>query len=88
MIVEELPKGTNLLYVRLKLPTDALEKYKDYAGGEEEMYIVGNTMGDFFMSPNPPGKHKRRLYPLPLGVTPQDMLKWEVVEVLPENKEE
>lgn len=78
MKVSELPENTNLTKVKVRLPKDVLKKYKEYAGGEKEMYIVGSMMGDFFLSPTI--KKERRLYPMPLGVIPEDILNWEVVE--------
>jgi hypothetical protein len=82
MKVNELPEKSNITNVKVKLPVDALEKYKKYAGGEEEMWIVGWTMGDFFMSSDGKDKKSRRLYPMPESIKPQDILEWEVVENL------
>ena len=87
MVVKELKKDQDLTKVRVKLPEDVLKQYKDYGGGEPEMYIAGSMMGDFFMSPDPPdnkveGKATRRLYPMPQFVEPKDILEWEVAETL------
>jgi len=79
MKVKELPKNTNLTTIKVKLPKKVLIEYKAYCGGEEEMYVVGDMMGDFFMSPFPSDtKGERRLYPMPISVNPKDILEWEV----------
>lgn len=81
MKVKELPEDTNLAEVLVELPDEALERYRDYAGGEKRMYIVGSMMGDFFMSPmKPHPKKSRQLFPMPISITPQDILEWEVVD--------
>jgi hypothetical protein len=82
MKVSELPKGTNLTKVKVKLPLEILQKYQDYAGGKKEMWIVGGMMGDWFMSSSSPKNKKRRLYPMPIGVDPIMILEWDVVKVL------
>jgi len=79
MLVKDLPEGTNLINVKVILPDDVLKAYKDYCGGTRKMWIVGNTMGDFFMSPHiPTKKGSRRLYPMPININPKDILDWEV----------
>lgn len=81
--VNQLPEKTNLTKLKVKLPPAVLEAYKNYCGGEEEMWVVGDLMGDFFLSPLPPDtKGERRLYPMPPEVVPADILEWEVVENL------
>lgn len=80
MTLKELPEGTDLTKIKLVLPDNILTLYQEYWGGEKEMYIVGELMGDFFMSPNSKEEENRRLYPLPASVLPIDMLDWQVVE--------
>lgn len=81
MKVKELPQDTDLTTVKVELPNNVLTKYKNYVGGEKEMYIVGNMMGDFFLSPFPKTtKGDRVIYPMPLGVFPEDILEWNVVK--------
>lgn len=81
MKVNQLPENTNLTNVMVKLPDNVLAEYKDYCGGEPEMWIVGSMMGDFFLSPAPPStKGERRLYPMPISVVPSDILEWEVTQ--------
>lgn len=81
MKVKELPKDTNLTKIKVKLPDDVLKAYKEYAGGEPEMWIVGSMMGDWFLSPIAPGiKGKRRLYPMPISVEPFHILDLDVAE--------
>jgi hypothetical protein len=83
MKVSELPKGSNLTLVKVRLSDEQLTQYKAYNGGEQDMWIVGETMGDFFLSPHPPNmKGERRLYPIPITLEPQFLLKCEVVENL------
>lgn len=84
MKVKDLPKGQNLTLVKVRLPKDVLEKYKNYGGGEEEMWIGGHMMGDFFMTPDTKGSKERILHPMPETVNPEDILEWEVVENLNE----
>lgn len=88
MIVNELPKDTYFADIKVKLPADVLKQYKDYCGGEPEMWIVGDLMGDFFLSPDPPRPEHRKLYPMPPGVLPSDILEWEVADVLKTKKED
>ena len=82
MLVKELPEGTNLTLVKVKLPEAALESFKGYAGGEPEMWVAGPMMGDFFLTSNARGDEKKRLYPFPVNLEPSDILEWEVVENL------
>ena len=83
MKVNELPKETNLIFVKVQLPTEALKKFKKFGGGEPQMWIVGNTFGEFFLSPQPPSSEdKRDLYPKPPDVNVSDILGWDVVEVI------
>jgi hypothetical protein len=81
MKVSELPENTNLTEVKVKLPSEVLKDFKNYMGGEQEMYIIGFTMGDFFLSPQPKSIKERRLYPLPPHIEASNILDWEVVEV-------
>lgn len=85
MKVKDLPPGTNLAAIKVQLPDDVLKQYLSYGGGEGIMYIAGDAMGDFFLSPHHPGhlneegKEYRRLYPMPEGVNPLDIMEWEVI---------
>ena len=82
MLVKQLPRDINLSKVKIKLPDNVLKMYKDYCGGETEMWIVGAMMGDFFLSPIPPEpKGRRRVFPMPELVEYSDILEWEVVEI-------
>jgi hypothetical protein len=80
MKITDLPDNFDLTDTLVELPENVLKQFKNFAGGEKHMYIVGATMGDFFMSPDKKGSKKRRLYPLPLSVEPRDIADWEVVE--------
>lgn len=80
MKVKDLPENTSLATIKVRLPKKTLVEYKAYCGGEEQMYIVGSMMGDFFLSPvSPETKGEKKLYPMPPSVVPQDILEWEVV---------
>ena len=81
MKLSSLPEDTNVQTFKLKLPEDALAKFKAFAGGEPEMYVVGPVMGwGCMMSPEPPDhKGKRRLFPVPEDIHPKEILEWEVV---------
>ena len=80
MKLKDLPGNTNVLKLKLKLPKIALQEFKEYLGGETEMYIVGPMMGDFFLSPMPPDiKGERRLYSLPISIETSELLEWEVI---------
>lgn len=80
MKLKDLPKETNILNILLILPDDILELFKDYMGGEKEMYYVGFVLGDYFMTPDDKSTPRRRLYALPIGVEPYHLLEWEVKE--------
>jgi hypothetical protein len=79
--VKDLPKGFNLQNAKVRLPDDVLKAYQDYNGGEQEMWIGGPLMGDWWLSPDEPGSDTRRLYPMPQGIEPIQMLEWQVVEI-------
>lgn len=83
MKVKELPENTDITKVKVELPEMVLKAFKAYTGGKKHMYPVGNTMGEFWFSPNKPtksGKGTRRLYALPYGYMPSVILEWEVVD--------
>ena len=80
MKVKELPEDTNITKVKVRLPEDVLQSFKDCLGGEPEMWIAGQIMGEFFISPNSPETKERRLYPLPFPYLPNIILEWEVIE--------
>jgi len=83
MFVKELPENSNLANIKVQLPEKVLEQYQAYCGGDAQMWIVGSMMGDWFLSPNPPNiKGERRLYPMPIGIEPSNILEWEIVENL------
>lgn len=83
MKVNELPKETNLTLVKVQLPTEALAKFQKFCGGESQMWIIGDWMGEFFLSPQPPSSEgKRDLYPKPPDVNVADILGWDVVEII------
>lgn len=77
-------KETNLTKIKVRLPDDVFQKYKDYCGGEQEMWIGGFMMGDFFMSIDTPTEKKRKLFSMPEGVETKDILEWEIIENLNE----
>ena len=80
MKVKDLPENDSLANTRIELPKTILQKFKEYAGGESVMYVVGDVMGyGFMMSPDPPGS-KRRLYPFPPGITPERILDWDIAK--------
>lgn len=85
MIVSDLPKDFDITNITVKLPKEVLLSFQDYLGGEEEMYIAGPAMGEFMMSPDPPNQ-ERRLYPMPIDVSPEDILSWEVASLTPEKE--
>lgn len=78
--ITDLPNNFDLTNTLIELPDDVLKQFKEHAGGEKHMYIVGHYMGDFFMTPDKKGSAKRRMYPLPLGIVPRDIANWKVVE--------
>lgn len=80
MKASDLPPDTNLTCVLLKVPAKALRAFKAFGGGKPLMYPVGDCIGaGFMMSPQPPGKGERRLYPLPPEVEAFDLRGWTVV---------
>ena len=82
MKVKELKSDVNLTRVKVTLPAAILHEFKDYAGGEKKMWVVGSAMGSFMMSPDSPDTDERRLYPMPMSVSPDSILEWKVSEFL------
>ena len=81
MKVSELPNDKDLSDVLIELSDEVLEDFKAFLGGEKRMYLVGETMGEFWLSPDPKAEgQKRRLYALPMGYVPSDILDWEVAQ--------
>jgi hypothetical protein len=85
MKLRELPDDTNVLDVKLKVPEKELAAYREYCGTEvnDEVYVVGTLMGDFFISNEPrtrDGQGKRQIFPMPESIQPEDLLDWEVAE--------
>ena len=81
-------KNTNLLNIKIKLTPELKEAYANYSSkGEDEVYIIGSMMGDFFISPDARGVNKRRLYPMPEEVEPKDLLECQILEDLKEAKD-
>lgn len=81
MKVRDLPPEANLLGVKIKLTPEMKEAYENYCSkGEDEIYLIGHLMGDFFISPDPPEKVNRALYPLPLELNPKDFLECEIIK--------
>ena len=65
----------------IRLTSKMKEAYENYCSkGEEEAYLVGEVMNDWFISPDPPGKEKRTLYPLPMEVEISDFLECEIIK--------
>ena len=85
MKLKEL-KGVNLVNVKIKLTQELKEAYENYSSkGEDEVFLVGASMGDWFISPMAPTKEKnksRPLYPMPLEVQPSMFLECEVIEII------
>lgn len=80
MKVKELSKDANLTKVQIKLTDKLREQYKNYSSkGESDMYLVGQVLGDWFISPDSPSASRRALYPKPLEVSPSDFLECEVI---------
>ena len=75
-----LSGNTKLDHIKLELPDKALKSFKNYLGGEKDMYYVGSIMGEVFMSPDAP-KDKRRLYPFPPEIQPSALLNWEIKNI-------
>ena len=82
MKLNELQKDTNLTQVKVKIPTNVLEQMRKLQGEEveDEMFIASATMGEFWLSPNPPNAGSRRLFFLQSPYVPADILGWEVAE--------
>jgi len=83
MKVKDLPDDTIVEKVLLRIPDDIFtsnELIRLSAVPEQEVYIVGGVMGDFFISnQHPDVKGNRRVYPL-MGA--EDTIdEWDVIEV-------
>jgi hypothetical protein len=84
-LLKEYP-DINILSAKIKLTTELKEAYENYCSeGEDEIFIVGSAMGDFFISPDEPTKETRRLYPLPPSVETSMFLECEVIELMDMN---
>lgn len=86
MKVKDLPDNSDLFNMKIKLTPELQQLYADYSSkGEDEIYLVGPLMGDWFISPHPPdhvkenGEKGREIYPMPLMVEPRDFLECEVL---------
>lgn len=79
MKLKDLPEGTVIDNIRIKLPEDMLKAFRDFAGVEPIMYFAGSGFGGDWMSPDPPGG-KRRLYPFPECISTCEVLNWEIDE--------
>ena len=82
MKLKDLDPTTNITTIKIKLTEDLKKAYDEYAGPHDtdEVYIIGDTMGDFFISTDAPGKDSRKLYPMPVYHTPQEFLECEIIE--------
>ena len=82
MKLKELDPKIDIRNVKLKLTEDLKKAYNEYAGPHDtdEIYIVGETMGDFFISTDAPDKESRQLYPLPVYHQPSEFLECEIIE--------
>jgi len=80
MTLRELEPDTNVLGLKIRLTPELKESYENYSSkGEQDIYLVGDMMGDWFISPAPPNTEKRALYPMPLSVEPSDFLDCEIM---------
>lgn len=82
MKLKELPADTDVLGIKIRLTLELKEAYENYSSkGESEIYLVGDMMGDWFISPNSKNDSRRSLYPMPLSVDPADFLECEIIEL-------
>lgn len=73
-------KGKDLNKKKIKLTQELKEQYANYCSkGEDEIYLCGSLMGDWFISPDAPDVKKRILYPMPISVDPKDFLECEII---------
>jgi hypothetical protein len=81
MKLKDLDPKIDIGNVKIKLTEDLKKAYDEYAGPHDtdEVYIVGDMMGDFFISTDAPDKTKRQLYPMPVYRTSQEFLECEVI---------
>ncbi len=82
MKLKELDPKTDITTVKIKLTEDLKKAYDEYCGPHDtdEIYIVGDTMGDFFISTDAPGENNRQLFPMPVCYQPNEFLECEVVK--------
>jgi hypothetical protein len=83
MKLKELDPKTDITTIKIKLTEDLKKAYNEYAGPHDtdEVYIVGETMGDFFISTSPPTERSRQLFPMPVYHTPQEFLECEIINL-------
>lgn len=74
--------GINLTRVKVKLPKDIVASMKAFSNAKSTMWIAGNIMGEFMLSPDNPDEKSRKLVPFPENTQPSCLLSCEVVKVL------
>lgn len=85
MKLKELPNTVDTINLKLKLTKELYKAYTDCYDrvNSDEIYLVGPVMGDWFISPDPPGKGNRSfraLWPMPLSVVPSNFLECEIID--------
>ena len=81
MLLKDIPKDTDLTKVRIRLNEKLIEHYSVHNKIiSTEIWLIGDFMGSWFISPDAPDQKKRILWPMPLNVTPQDFLECKVID--------
>lgn len=77
--IKDLPIGTDLQGVRVKLPTHVYEhsSLPTYGIKNEPVYLQGWAMGDFFVKTD---IGSSQIYPMFWTFIPWDIMEWEVVQ--------
>lgn len=78
MKIKDLPSGSNLQEVKVKLPDDVYQasSLPYYKIKNVPVYLQGWVMGDFFVKTDP--KHST-IYPMFWFIVPSDIDEWEVI---------
>ena len=81
MKLKDIDSKTDITNIKIKLTPSLKEAYNEYLGpyDTDEVYIVGNMMGDFFISTEPPTPEKRNLFPMPIYHQPKEFLECEIL---------
>jgi hypothetical protein len=76
------PNVQNLLNIRILITDNIFKEYIESGQKirSKEIYLLGEIMGDWFISNDSPKEKERELYFLPINLHPDVFLEYEVLE--------